>query len=507
VKITKLISYLTVIVLAVSTTTITAIAEDSDVTDITFPIDHYTNYDFSNVQPTSTYEYPLTADMFTWFGAPGGVGEPVTRSQLRNADISVKYSTSQSKVLKDVTLSTTIYNGAKTACVKLEFADEFVSVKSLDFRLTIFLTINSSRNAASSVTINGTFENEEIEIDSSYDYVSLADGQVLKSKDYIAELEIDLGDDVQIFTRVQSDKKYYAKAKNVLLDEDDKMLTKYPKIETAIRIRSVNLKPIGNCVSLRDIGLYHAYTSSGKYLGTTERRLPFSDLYYLASDKITISGADNSDNSGSSGSSVGAISGNTPEEKAAKNEMTGAAEEAITSGSASANVSVKDLEKISTGELQAMFDAASLAKLKAKYTADTMNAAGTAAQGRITLNPALAAKLEGDIMLGVYTGNSHTFETKEYFERHYSNNLGVVYLAHEGSYGMTVSIAARLNTSEMDRKNLYFYCYDKRKNSYMRIANPNYYVDKNGYLHFNTIYGGFIIVSEGPLTKQKETSN
>jgi len=59
----------------------------------------------------------------------------------------------------------------------------------------------------------------------------------------------------------------------------------------------------------------------------------------------------------------------------------------------------------------------------------------------------------------------------------------------------------------MDRKNLYFYCYDKRKNSYKRIANPNCYVDKNGYLHFNTIYGGYIIVSEGPVTKQKETSN
>ena len=47
-------------------------------------------------------------------------------------------------------------------------------------------------------------------------------------------------------------------------------------------------------------------------------------------------------------------------------------------------------------------------------------------------------------------------------------------------------VAARVGLTGMDTENLYFYSYDSAANSFRLIAEPNYRVDANGFLWFNT---------------------
>jgi hypothetical protein len=63
-----------------------------------------------------------------------------------------------------------------------------------------------------------------------------------------------------------------------------------------------------------------------------------------------------------------------------------------------------------------------------------------------------------------------------------------------------VEIAAKLAPT-LNTTNLVFYVYDMEANKYNRIEAPEYWVDKNGYVHFRTSVGGSIIISDGPLSK------
>ena len=76
----------------------------------------------------------------------------------------------------------------------------------------------------------------------------------------------------------------------------------------------------------------------------------------------------------------------------------------------------------------------------------------------------------------------------------------MIHLEQQGDFGQPVQIAALVDLSGMDTENLFFYSYNKAANTYRRIVKPAYRIDKNGYLHFTTEYGGEIIISEGPLT-------
>jgi hypothetical protein len=468
------------------------------ITSITAPISQNANHDTAIVRPGTVLEYPLTSDMFAW--SADQTTAPVTLSQLRQGDITVKYSGVQSRIIEDISLDTTTYNGQTTACVKVEFADELFSVEKREFRAKIYLAADNKRVEVSEITLTGDFENEEITVDSGDDYADLSDGKVLAANDYIANLEIYMGGDVLLYTRVSSGQKYYAAAKNEITDADDAMLTKYPGIETAVRLTVINLKPTGKCVSLKDIGDYHIYDARGAYLGKTSELVSFSPLYYLVGEKIDMSGAATGDPNASADKSLSPFGG-TPEEKAAKEAIAGAAEAAAQSGSDTANVSAKNVESISSAELEAMYNAAALAEMKTKYTADTTTANGSV-QGRIEINPALAVNLNKDILLGVSTSGTEADRISSIFKRFYSNRLCVIYLSHAGSYGMKVKIAAKINMDNLNMNDVFLYRYDSAANSFKPFPAPEMFIDQNGYLHFDTIYGGGIIVSEGPLSRR-----
>ncbi len=75
-----------------------------------------------------------------------------------------------------------------------------------------------------------------------------------------------------------------------------------------------------------------------------------------------------------------------------------------------------------------------------------------------------------------------------------------VALGQQGSFGMPVEIAAKLDPT-LSTDNLVFYSYDSATNTYRQIEAPKYRIDANGYVHFTTSQGGSIIISDGPLSK------
>ncbi len=126
--------------------------------------------------------------------------------------------------------------------------------------------------------------------------------------------------------------------------------------------------------------------------------------------------------------------------------------------------------------------------------ADTMN--GNAIQGRLYIDP---SKATGDIKLGVYTTPDKTGAATKLFNKFFSNTIEVVSFEQKKTFGTTVRVAAKIDTSKLNTNNLIFYCYDKETNTYHRIYNPSYSINAHGYVHFNTTYAGDIIITDRAL--------
>ncbi|MEY8359795.1 InlB B-repeat-containing protein [Anaerotruncus colihominis] len=116
--------------------------------------------------------------------------------------------------------------------------------------------------------------------------------------------------------------------------------------------------------------------------------------------------------------------------------------------------------------------------------------------GRMYLNPALNT-LAADIRTGITVGNA---SVEALFTKWFQNNIVVIDLAHQGSFGMPVEAAVKADLSASNTNTLRFYNYDASTNVYTLIENPLYFIDTNGYLHFTTTVGGPVIVTDAPLT-------
>ena len=110
--------------------------------------------------------------------------------------------------------------------------------------------------------------------------------------------------------------------------------------------------------------------------------------------------------------------------------------------------------------------------------------------------------IKGDVMVSAWTKGAAVDKTHKLFEKFYANKVQVISFDQQTPWGQKVKAAARVDLALFDTKKLYLYAYDKGKNSYKRISQPEYRIDKNGFLHFTTELAGDIIVSEGPLLRK-----
>jgi len=162
----------------------------------------------------------------------------------------------------------------------------------------------------------------------------------------------------------------------------------------------------------------------------------------------------------------------------------------------------KNAQSISPKALQSAIQAVSKLDKKILLYADTLDENGKTVQGRLYVEPDKLAGLTTDLNLGVYTEAKKAAATQKLFEKYFENHTAVVSLTQPGSLGARLQVAAKVDLSKWETSNLFFYHYNKSTNVYTRIEAPEYFIDKNQYLHFYTELGGDIIVTDAPLKKR-----
>ena len=178
-------------------------------------------------------------------------------------------------------------------------------------------------------------------------------------------------------------------------------------------------------------------------------------------------------------------------------DVVKAAAEKITAAKAAgqknpqANVLTENAASVSAATLQELAAAAKKAGGTARLLADTTEKGKVV--GRIYLDTALAGGLKGDVLLGVTTNAAETGAVSGLFQKHFGARVAVVRLAHQGAFGMRVQIAVKADPMIDTAKPIYFYSYDRKTNTYVRLQNTAYTVDKNGWLYFYTTMGGDIL--------------
>jgi len=128
---------------------------------------------------------------------------------------------------------------------------------------------------------------------------------------------------------------------------------------------------------------------------------------------------------------------------------------------------------------------------------DTMN--GSSVTGRLTINPANAQGLTGDIRLGVFTTADQTQAVQNAIDRRFDNRERIIYI-EQPSFPMEVTIAAKVGNFDANR--IRIYSCDSNGQNIREVSATGITMDANGYVHFNTTVGGFLIVSEGPIPSQ-----
>ena len=119
-------------------------------------------------------------------------------------------------------------------------------------------------------------------------------------------------------------------------------------------------------------------------------------------------------------------------------------------------------------------------------------------EGRLIIDPFQATT---DLYPVVCTCLSETARTRSLFTGRYgATKLAVICLSQNGAYGTEVEIMANVDLDGMNTDNLYFYHYDRETGAYNRMDDPDYSIDRDGFLHFYTEDGGDIIVTDSPLT-------
>lgn len=125
-----------------------------------------------------------------------------------------------------------------------------------------------------------------------------------------------------------------------------------------------------------------------------------------------------------------------------------------------------------------------------------------AVQGRLYVDTAALSGAAQAVGLGVYTDPAKTAPVSRRFNRYYENTMRVVALEQQGSFGVALEIAAKLDLTGLNTESLVFYSYDVKTNTYTRLENTSYWVEANGYLHFRTVLAGSILVTDHALTRK-----
>lgn len=128
---------------------------------------------------------------------------------------------------------------------------------------------------------------------------------------------------------------------------------------------------------------------------------------------------------------------------------------------------------------------------------DTMN--GKKVNVRISVNPSHTTK---GVVVAAITDEEVLSDMIAKYEKRFDNRFAAIQFFQEGSFGTTVQVSAKVNLKKLDTQSLHFYSVNRVANTYVQIENPNYSIDDNGYLTFQTTEGGTMLITDRPLTQK-----
>lgn len=215
------------------------------------------------------------------------------------------------------------------------------------------------------------------------------------------------------------------------------------------------------------------------------------------------SNLDSKPGTGSPGSSQGIFNGNnTPEKEKSvwdnfMKKIPAAVKGAASKNKEYANLNIQNANVLTVEQAKKIVAEAKANGGKITFSADSIVAKAVAV--RLTLNPELVTE---DIKLYASVSDEHVKSLLAIFNKFYTNQFQVVYFAHQANIGQKAHIAAKVDLTGFDMENIVFYSYDRQNNKVNKMQTPNYWVDKAGYLHFDTEILGNIIISNGDLVKR-----
>lgn len=219
------------------------------------------------------------------------------------------------------------------------------------------------------------------------------------------------------------------------------------------------------------------------------------------SQNYTYSSGSSSSNSSSSSGSSGGTSSNNATSQSTTNPVTAAQQSAQSADKSlpKLTIKLKGIDLISLADLKGI---AAIAVKEGKtpwINSDTLTEDGKSVDVRVSINPALATK---SMNIAGSTTSARALRTKSLFEKFFKNELAaVISLTQKGDFGQIAEICVRV-PADTKVEDLVFYSYDPVTNTYRQIKDPNAWIDKNGYLHFHTLYANEIVISKGNLERR-----
>lgn len=180
-------------------------------------------------------------------------------------------------------------------------------------------------------------------------------------------------------------------------------------------------------------------------------------------------------------------------------KIESAVESAVKAENTTVTVKVYNVKTVEIETLKKVAEEAKEESKKSTVHFDQLK--GKKVTARITVDPAIAANLKGELNVYASVEKKDTQKTFNLFNKYFTNKIAVVHLGQSGAYGMNVKVAAKVDLSGMDTSALKLYVYNAATNTYSKLTS-SYFIDANGYLHFTTPVGGSVIISNGALVKK-----
>ena len=101
--------------------------------------------------------------------------------------------------------------------------------------------------------------------------------------------------------------------------------------------------------------------------------------------------------------------------------------------------------------------------------------------------------------INVLFNEKATKKSKYVFESFFDNDVECIKFGEDGNEDLKLRTATKLDLSNLNTDELYFYAYSLETNSYYKFSDSTSFIDKNGYIHLTMPMDRVAIITDKPL--------